>query len=180
MAVCPKCGSSHITLTRDTEINWGRAIVGWAAFGIVGGAVAGVTGKDRNSVSCLDCGASWRAADVFSIVQLVKESTGKNLDLTLENHRFYLERFISELSPYIDAEISKAKDQSNKITLEAKNSVGPHAQVGCLIGLLLLLFFFFAALSFPGVIAYILLTIGIIMAFICVFMAFDLDKEAGW
>lgn len=180
MAVCPKCGSSHITLTRDTEINWGRAIVGWAAFGIVGAAVAGVTGKDRNSVSCLDCWASWRAADVFSIVQLVKESTGKNLDLTLENHRFYLERFISELSPYIDSEISKAKDQSNKIILEAKNNVGPNTQAGCLVGGLLLLILFFLSIAFPFPSSLVILVIGIVLFFALGFTALELDKEAGW
>jgi hypothetical protein len=126
MAFCPKCGSSDIALRRDTNINWGRAIVGWAAFGVVGGAVAGVTGEDRNAVACLDCGASWRPADIFSIIQTVKDSTGITLDLSLEKHRFFLERFISELSPYIDLEISKAKEKSNKIIMEGKAaSIGP-------------------------------------------------------
>jgi len=181
MAVCPKCGSSHITLARDTEINWGRAIDGWAAFGVIGGAVAGVTGKDRNSVVCLDCGTLWRAADVFSIVQLVKESTGKNLDLTLEKHRFYLERFIAELSPYIDSEISKAKDQSNKIMLEAKNNnVGPGAQAGCLVGGLLFLLLFFFSITFPFPSSLVIFVIGIVLFFASCFIAFELDKEAGW
>jgi hypothetical protein len=86
MAVCPQCGSSHITLKRDTDINWGRALVGWAAFGVVGGAVAGVTGQDRNAVTCLDCGATWRAADIHKAIQIIKEATGYTLDLTIEAH----------------------------------------------------------------------------------------------
>jgi hypothetical protein len=180
MAVCPKCGSSHIAIARDTDINWGRAIIGWAAFGVVGGAVAGVTGKDRNAVACLDCGASWQPAAVFSVAQLVKEVTGKDLDLSLESHRFYLERFFSELSPYIDSEISKAQDQSNKIILEAKNNVGPRAKAGSLIGLALFFFFFYVAFLFPGIGGFVILAIGIALSIACTRVAANLDKEAGW
>ncbi len=65
MANCPNCGSNHIQLQRETNVNWGRAAAGWALFGVVGGAVGAVTGEDRNVNACLDCGTTWKAADVY-------------------------------------------------------------------------------------------------------------------
>ena len=54
MANCPNCGSDHIQLKKETNVNWGRAAAGWALFGVVGGAVGSVTGEDRNVNACLD------------------------------------------------------------------------------------------------------------------------------
>ena len=53
MANCPNCGSNHIQIKQETDVNWGRAITGYALFGIVGGAVGAVTGEDRNVNACL-------------------------------------------------------------------------------------------------------------------------------
>ena len=30
MANCPNCGSSHIQLKQETDVNWGGAIAGYA------------------------------------------------------------------------------------------------------------------------------------------------------
>lgn len=76
MANCPNCGSEHIQLKKDTNVNWGRAVAGWALFGIVGGAVGAVTGEDRNVNACLDCGTAWKAADLYKTCQLIKNLTG--------------------------------------------------------------------------------------------------------
>jgi hypothetical protein len=190
MAVCPKCGSSHISLTRETNINWGRAIVGWAAFGVVGGAVAGVTGEDRNAVACLDCGASWRPADVFNVIQAVKDATGSTLDLSLEIHRVYLDRFISELSPYIDSEVIKAKEMANKIILEGKNgSLGPGARNGCFSGIISSLIILFGtgyirSHFLPSNVDLWSLVLGLTLVcatFVaCMVMGFVYDEKRGW
>lgn len=108
---------------------------------MVGGAVAGVTGEDKNAVTCLDCGASWRPADVFNVIQAVKDATGATLDLSLEAHRLYLERFIPELSPYIDSEISKANDRSSKRTARGKE-MGPGYNFSMLAYLVLMIIIF--------------------------------------
>lgn len=79
MANCPNCGSEHITLKRETNVSWGRAIAGWALFGVVGGAVGAVTGEDRNVNACLTCGASWKAANLFQVIQTIKKFTESSL-----------------------------------------------------------------------------------------------------
>lgn len=180
MAVCPKCGSSDIALRRDTNINWGRAIVGWAAFGVVGGAVAGVTGEDRNAVACLDCGASWRPADIFSVIQTVKDATGVTLDLSLEKHRFFLERFISELSPYMDLEIAKAKEKSNKIIMEGKAaSIGPGFKNALNFAILSL--FVAIVLGFwLRINGFLVLVISFIVFVFCLMVGKLDDTDNGW
>ena len=87
MANCPNCGSSHIQLKRETNVNWGRTVAGWALFGVVGGAVGAVTGEDRNANACLDCGTSWKATDLFKTLQTIKNLTGETLDLAKEEDR---------------------------------------------------------------------------------------------
>ena len=32
MANCPNCGSNHIQIKQETDVNWGRAIAGYAIF----------------------------------------------------------------------------------------------------------------------------------------------------
>jgi hypothetical protein len=87
MANCPNCGSEHIQLIRETNVSWGRAVAGWALFGVVGGAVGAVTGKDKNVNSCLDCGTSWEAADLHKILKNVESLTGLNLNLSNKDDR---------------------------------------------------------------------------------------------
>lgn len=178
MAVCPKCGSSDIALRRDTNINWGRAIVGWAAFGVVGGAVAGVTGEDRNAVACLDCGASWLPSNIFSVIQTVKDATGVTLDLSLEKHRFFLERFISELSPYIDLEIAKAKEKSNKIIMEGKVD-GTGWRAGCITALISTFILIPMGLS-VGMPVMFMLVVVLVVAVFCLVAGQINDRENGW
>ena len=90
MANCPICGSEHIQLKRDTNVNWEGAVVGWVLFGGVGGAVGAVTGEDRHANACLDCGISWKAADLYKTRQIIKNLTGVTLDLAYEEDRYFL------------------------------------------------------------------------------------------
>jgi len=113
MANCPNCGSDHITLKREKNVSWGRAIAGWALFSIVGGAVGAVTGRDRNVNACLTCGTSWRVEDLYKTLQTIKNLTGLSLDLAQETHRKFTNGFIDEIGPYIEA-IGEAEKRTKR------------------------------------------------------------------
>jgi len=130
MANCPNCGSSHIALKNETNINWGRAVAGWALFGVVGGAVGAVTGEDRNANACLNCGTTWKAADLYKILRVIKNSTGVTLDLRRKRDRAYMNCFLAEVSPYIEA-ISEAEKQANRLIEAAQNIPIAVATTGC-------------------------------------------------
>lgn len=183
MAVCPQCGSSDVTLKRDTSVNWGRALIGWAAFGVVGGAVAGVTGDDRNSNVCLDCGASWRAEDVHKIIQIVKEATGKKLDLSRESHRNYCSVFIDRVSPYF-AELSTAEASATKIVADAKNNslLSPSAEKGFYSGVAIMVstWLLLMAIRPPSSIAWILLLASFSAPIVVFYLFHKGDKKKGW
>lgn len=135
MANCPNCGSNDIQLKRETNVSWGRAIVGYALFGVVGGAVGGITGEDRNVNACLDCGTTWRAADLYNSLQFIKRETGKSLDLTRENHRLFLNEVIAELSSYSN-QIAEIENKT-RISIQSRNEGQAGGGCGCLIGFLI-------------------------------------------
>ncbi len=138
MANCPNCGSEHIQLKQDTNVDWGRAVAGWALFGVVGGAVGAVTGEERSTNVCLDCGTSWKATDLYKIRQVIKNLTDVTLDLANESDRNFINDFIHEVSPYIES-ISDAEKKAelhikiSKDKLEENASMG--TGLGCLIGI---------------------------------------------
>ena len=142
MANCPNCGSEHIQLRRETNVSWGRAVAGWLAFGVVGGAVGAVTGKDRNVNACLDCGTSWKAEDLYKILQIIKNSTGNALDLGKEIDRVYMNRFVAEVSPYLEA-IPNAEKNAERLITEAQNKSAEKAVAGCGYGCFTSLFSLF-------------------------------------
>jgi hypothetical protein len=183
MAVCPQCGSSDVTLKRDISVNWGRALIGWAAFGVVGGAVAGVTGDDRNSNVCLDCGASWRAEDVHKIIQIVKEATGKKLDLSRESHRNYCSVFIDRVSPYF-AELSTAEASATKIVADAKSNTvfSPSAEKGVYIGIAIMVstWLLLMAIKPPSLIAWMFLLASFASPIVGQYYFLEKDKKKGW
>jgi hypothetical protein len=135
-AYCPNCGSSHLQIRKDTNVSWGRAAVGWALLGAVGGAVGAITGEDRNSVACLNCGTSWKAKDLYKIRETIKELTGKNLNLSQERDRHYLNSFISDIGPLLE-NVSKAKKEANsaiqKVELEKSKSTTEGCTNGCTV-----------------------------------------------
>lgn len=135
MANCPNCGSSHIHLKTETNVNWGRAVAGWALFGVVGGAVGAVTGDDRNVNACLDCGTSWKATDLYKTLQTIKSLTGVTLDLANEQHRLYMNKFMNEVGSCIEA-ASTVDKEANKLISNANGESLDKTAKGCDYGCL--------------------------------------------
>jgi hypothetical protein len=157
MANCPNCGSTHIQLKRETNVNWGRAITGLALFGVVGGAVGAVTGEDRNTNACLDCGTSWKAEDLYKILQLIKKSTDINPDMTTRIDRSFVNNFISEITPYIEA-MSTAEKEAEKIVKDSENNKAQFEAAGCSWGCMLTLALGFAS-GFTGSLLFLMIPI---------------------
>jgi hypothetical protein len=135
MANCPNCGSNHIHLKADTNVNWGRAVAGWALFGAVGAAVGAVTGDDKNINACLNCGTSWEAASLYKTLQTIKSLTGVSLDLSEENHRFYMKKFMSEVGSSLES-MSKVEKKAKSLVDEAEKKKSESAGLGCASGCL--------------------------------------------
>ena len=135
MANCPNCGSNHIHLKAETNVNWGRAVAGWALFGVVGGAVGAVTGDDRNVNACLNCGTSWKAADLYKTLQTIKNLTSNSLDLAEESHRSYMNNFMSEVGSSLEA-IPNVEKKANGLVSEAEKNKFENAAQGCSFGCL--------------------------------------------
>ena len=155
MANCPNCGSGHIQLKQETDVNWGNAIVGYALFGVVGAAVGAVTGEDRNVNACLDCGTSWKAEELFKLLQIIKDCTGAELNLAIYHNRVYMNNFISEVGSYLKEipEIEKQADQLIAYATEEgkKREENNNAILGCgclAIGLILIITPFVPFLAF--------------------------------
>jgi hypothetical protein len=130
MANCPNCGSDHIQLKKETNVSWGRAVAGWALFGVVGGAVGAITGEDRNVNACLDCGTSWKATELYKTLQIIKNLTGETLNLALEQHRLFMNGFMSEVGPYLKA-ISNIEKQTEKLIANSQSKMNEEALGGC-------------------------------------------------
>jgi hypothetical protein len=145
MANCPHCGSSDITLKRETNVSWGRAIAGWALFGVVGGAVGAVTGDDRNVNACLECGTTWKAADLYHVMQTIKAKTGVVLNLAFEEDRRYMNDFLTVCNPHIE-NLNNASKQS-KLIINKVSEQDPTVFFGCIAPM-----FIFMILAFSGVI----------------------------
>jgi hypothetical protein len=135
MANCPNCGSSHIQLKRETNVNWGRTVAGWALFGVVGGAVGAVTGEDRNANACLDCGTSWKATDLFKTLQTINNLTGVTLDLARAQDRSYMNNFMDEIGCCLES-ISNLEKKDTEITITAENKSYEKTATGCGYGCL--------------------------------------------
>lgn len=165
-AYCPNCGSSHLQLRRDTNVSWGRAVVGWALFGAIGGAVGAVTGEDRNAIACLNCGTTWKAEDLYKIKKTIKELTGKNLILSREDDRNYMNSFISEVGPYLE-DISKVEKTARKTIENSKSKESQNTGNGCAYGCAFSLIMIFTALPAIG-------SIGLMFGIVWFLLAFSL------
>ena len=149
IASCPNCGSNHITLKTETTVNWGRAVAGWAMFGVVGGAVGAVTGKDRDANACLNCGTTWKAKDLYEVLQVIKQSTGAILNLSNEQHRLYMNSFLAEVGPYLQA-ISDASNSAEKLIKEKKDEEYKETTEGCSYGCMASIMCLFAGVLTAG------------------------------
>ncbi len=137
MAVCPQCGSPHIALRPGAQVNFGRALVGLALFGPIGGAVGAVTGESQNTITCLDCGVTWSASDIYKVTQFVKSITGQELDLSIESHRTYVAGFIGEVSPYC-GKINEARAEGEKLIKGSRNLLfGPFTDLCIFLGVVI-------------------------------------------
>ncbi|AKE66227.1 hypothetical protein NIES3806_18960 [Microcystis aeruginosa NIES-3806] len=174
MANCPNCGSNHIQLQRETNVNWGRAAAGWALFGVVGGAVGAVTGEDRNVNACLDCGTTWRAADLYKTLEIIKHLTQEILDLSLARDRLYLNDFMVEIGPYLDS-ISKAEEEGNKMIKEAESKKGQAAASGCGTGCLMSIFVACGGGLAVTVPMSLIVFTGIFISFLCFLIGASID-----
>lgn len=154
-AYCPNCGSSHLQIRKDSNVSWGRAAVGWALFGAVGGAVGAITGEDRNSVACLNCGTSWKAKDLYKIRETIKELTGKSLNLSQESDRYYMNSFVGEIGPILES-INKLNKQVDKEFEKVKSKENEAKVYGCYYGCVGYLLMTFAIFSGIGTISYLL------------------------
>jgi len=136
MANCPNCGSNHIQLTTETNVDWGRAAVGWALFGVVGGAVGAVTGDDRKAIICLDCGTSWKPEELYKILLTIENLTQVKIDLTKSSHRIFINDFISQMTPNIEV-INTTNLKGEEMIKQADLDFSTGMGIGC--GILLML-----------------------------------------
>jgi hypothetical protein len=121
MANCPNCGSEHIQLKTATEVNWGRALAGWALFGVIGGAVGAVTGNDRTANACLNCGTVYKAEDLFRLIQYIETLIEFRLDMSVEKDRFILNTFITDIQPLIQKAEMANKSYEEGLTRNNNN-----------------------------------------------------------
>lgn len=147
MAKCPNCGSGHVTLKNVKNVSWGRAVAGWALFGVIGGAVGAVTGEDKNVNVCLDCGTSWKAADLYKVLRFVKDSTGDTLDLAREEDRAYMNSLVVEVGPYFEAAAIAEKNAEKLISETIKNKSVEKVALGCQLGCIVSAIGYFALVS---------------------------------
>ncbi|MDB9456826.1 hypothetical protein PN480_07395 [Dolichospermum circinale CS-1225] len=172
MANCPNCGSGHIQLKQETDVNWGGAIAGYALFGVVGAAIGAVTGEDRNVNACLDCGTSWKAEDLFKLLQIIKDCTGAELNLAIYHDRVYMNNFISEVGSYLK-EIPEIEKKADQLIADRKKEAEKKAFPGCsAIGCLFFIFGIPAITSIGGA-AFLIILLIFIVGFIIdmIFMA---------
>ena len=170
MANCPNCGSPHIQDRRESNINWGRAVAGWALFGIVGGAVGGVTGDDRHVNVCLDCGTNWKASDLYKSRQVLKSYTGIVLDLSEEKDRACLDEFMQIMEKFID-NLQEAKENSEQIIKDVELLLG-FTGFGVIIGMI----FAITGLFTSGLGSFIF---GLFLTLVFGLIGLEIDKKLG-
>ncbi|WP_338461010.1 hypothetical protein VZH09_07475 [Synechococcus elongatus IITB7] len=115
MANCPNCGSDHIELRQDRQVNWGGAMIGYIAFGAIGGAVGATSGPTKATNFCMDCGTAWQAADIFMVLQAIEQVTGRTLNLSQKRDRNYMNRFIESFSPQLEKFMKEKRSYENEL-----------------------------------------------------------------
>lgn len=172
MAHCPTCGSDHIQLKKDSNVSWGRAIAGWALFGVVGGAVGAVTGDNKDSNSCLNCGTSWKAKDLYKILEIIKSSIGFPLNLMLDSHRTFLKNFMEEIGPLLE-QLSKFDEKVAKDISKIKSKDSENTAQGCSYGCFIAVGLIFAIGAVAPALALLAL---IILPIVGLYMGNKLDQ----
>lgn len=114
MVYCPNCGSENIYLKCQTTF----------AYGGVGNRNSFVAagGTDENyQNACMNCGHTWDAKQLFTILKLASGMIEQEIDLRYQLHRLYIQEVSEELSSYLYLE-GKLKDEvSSKVTASQLN-----------------------------------------------------------
>ncbi|MEM8719639.1 MAG: hypothetical protein AAGE84_10060 [Cyanobacteria bacterium P01_G01_bin.39] len=134
-------------------------------FGVVGGVAGAVTGEDRNANACLDCGTSWRAADLYKTLQIIENITDTKLDLAYEEDRNFINDFINEINPYIE-KISKAEKNERFVIKKSKDELATYPATFFLYAAIWYLFGFGIYLTLFVMIAAVIGGYAIIVLFI--------------
>lgn len=157
MANCPNCGSDHIQMTQETNVNWEGAVAGWVMFGVVGGAVGAVTGEDRHFNCCLNCGTAWKAKDLYNTLQTIKRITGIELKLNRSEDRQFMDNFISEIGPQLEL-LNDQEKKIDKLLQEAEEISMEKTKAGCLTGGLITVIGYVILSSLaPGLVGFLIL-----------------------
>jgi hypothetical protein len=120
---CPNCGSSHVTISTDTTVSWGRAAAGWILLGPIAGAVGAVTGDNRTSNRCLNCGESWKASDLYLVTQTIRNHIGFDVNLSMQAHRDFLNQFANEVFPLVLKTEEVKRKNEKTVSRETANAV---------------------------------------------------------
>lgn len=83
----------------------------------------------------MDCGTSWKAADLYDVLQFIKKETGLTIDLSLDNHRAFLNDVMPEISNYSE-KVATINNQT-RIEIEGKKKGQAGGGYGCFIGLII-------------------------------------------
>lgn len=90
MANCPNCGSDHIQLITETNVNWGATAGLWALADAFDMSVYGVATKETQANCCVNCGSKWLASDLYYVIQMLETLLEIKIDLSQKNDRSLL------------------------------------------------------------------------------------------
>lgn len=140
-------------------------MVGYVAFGAIGGAVGATSGPAKATNYCMDCGTAWQAADVFKVLQAIKEQFGCQLDLAKEHDRILMNYFLNEFIPKItELDRTRTRLANSAVALRlAKPQPQPRSSTGIAIAALFSSLLFFVILN-------IMVSPYVIVAALCLIM----------
>ncbi|WP_264326631.1 hypothetical protein [Romeriopsis navalis] len=144
-------------MKNSKQVSWGRAAVGWALLGPIGGAVGAVTGADDSANACLECGETWKAQDIHHLIGNIHSLTGVRLNLEKDTHRRCLNDYITELLPTYAAmdEAKKYNPETEHKGRESDARIALALSTGLGIPLMLLIFSTRTDTDIPGLIYWI-------------------------
>ncbi len=104
-----------------------------------------MTVEARNANTCLDCNTSWKAADLYKSIQIIKNITVETLNLVRED-RDYMNRFMSEVGSFLGA-ISEVEKKYAKLVGDREETLNQEATKRCIYVCIAWLVYLFSAAS---------------------------------
>lgn len=150
MANCPNCGSDHIQLITETNVNWGATAGLWALADAFDMSVYGVATKETQANCCLNCGNKWLASDLYYAIQMLETLLEIKIDLSQKNDRSLLNQALPIFNTYSKKISSKSEHLKTKTT--------GTLQLGCLVWFVAIGLTLFAGVKTP--ILYLLIPTG--------------------